>query len=92
MTQIISPYTFRILRIHRLERARVAVLDGEFIEGRLNTFRTAELVHDGMRYPLEVKGVVLDYPWGQAHRVSLTVALNGEALVHACEGDLLVGL
>jgi hypothetical protein len=73
-------FTFEIAQIHKLSRAKVGVLDGKLLDGKVIFNSSAELIHNGQRFPMHVISVVLD---SRMHRDD-TVTLSVE------QGDLLV--
>ena len=83
-------FTFEITGINRLARAHVGVLDGKLLKGTVMTGSQAELVHDGQRVPVRVKGVVLDSAGLASDVLSLTVDLREKAMGLAAVGDHLV--
>lgn len=83
-------FTFEITRVNRLARAHVGVLDGKLLEGTVITGSHAELVHDGQRVPVRVKGVVLDSVGLASNVLSVTVDLREKAMGLATVGDRLV--
>lgn len=83
-------YTFEIARISKLARAQVGVLDGKLLEGTVLVGSIANLVHDKRRWPVCVKGVVLDSVYPSEGELSLTVDLREPAMKFAAVGDRLV--
>lgn len=83
-------FTFEIMSISRLEKAGVAVLDGRLLEGSAAVEISAELIHDGKRIPIHLKGAVLGSAYPGAGVLSLTVDLREDAMGHASAGDLIV--
>lgn len=83
-------FTFEIMSISRLEKAGVAVLDGRLLKGSAAVEISAELIHDGKRIPIHLKGAVLGSAYPGAGVLSLTVDLREDAMGHASAGDLIV--
>jgi hypothetical protein len=83
-------FAFEITRISRLAKAGVGVWDGELLEGSVTTGSTVELLHNGQRLPVRIKGVVLGPTHPQGTNLSLTVDLREAAAKIAAVGDRLV--
>lgn len=83
-------FKFEIKGISRLQKARIAVLDGRLLEGSVTVGATAELIHRGQRLPIRIKGVVLGSASSGADHLSITIDLRQEAIGLASIGDLIV--
>ena len=83
-------FTFEITRISRLTKARIGVWDGELLEGSVTTDSTVELLHNGQRLPVRIKGVALGSTHPERTNLSLTVDLREAATKIAAVGDRLV--
>ena len=83
-------FTFEITRISRLAKARIGVWDGELLEGSVTTNSTVELLHNGQRLPVRIKGVALGSTHPERTNLSLTVDLREAATKIAAVGDRLV--
>ena len=84
-------FTFKITRVDKLPRAGVGILDGKLVDGSVSSRSAAELVHAGQRFPLKLKGVVLDSSKGKDEGIiSLSLDLRQQGMSVVEEGDLLV--
>ena len=85
-------FTFEITGIYRLASARIGVLDGKLLDGKVLIGTKAQLEHDGQFYPLRVKGIALDAVRIQREGLSLTVDLRDAGMKVATVGDKVMGL
>lgn len=83
-------FRFEIISISRLPKARIAVQDGRLLDGSVTAGVSAELIHDGQRLPIHIKGVVLGSVLPGADVLCLTVDLRQNAIGLASIGDLIV--
>jgi hypothetical protein len=83
-------FRFEIMSVSKLPRACIGVLDGRLVDGSVVAGMTAELIHDGERLPIHIKGLVLGSVSPGADVLSLTVDLRQEAVGLASIGDLIV--
>lgn len=83
-------FRFEIMSVSKLPRAYIGVLDGKLVDGSVVAGMTAELIHDGERLPIYIKGVVLGSVRPEADVLSLSVDLRQEAMRLASIGDLIL--
>jgi hypothetical protein len=84
-------FTFEITQVNRLAWARIGVLDGKLLDGKVLIGDKAQLEHDGQFYPLRVKGIALESVRTQREDLSLTVDLRDAGMKVATVGDKLIG-
>lgn len=86
-------FTFKIEKLHKLEKSRVVILDGVLIDGVITTGSTAILNHQGINIGLKIKGVVIG---GQKSlnpgSLSISVSLHEKAMQIVEVGDTLIGV
>jgi hypothetical protein len=86
-------FEFKINKISKLEQAKVAILDGDLLNGKITTNSPASLLHKESKIGLKIKGVVLGGSKGKSpNSLSIVVGLHEEAMKMAEEGDLLIGI
>jgi hypothetical protein len=84
-------FAFEITRVDRLPFARVGVLDGKVLEGKVSSKATVELIHGEQRIPLQLMGVVIGSRRPRTDGlISLTADLRQPAMKVVQEGDRLV--
>lgn len=84
-------FTFEITKVNRLAWARIGVLDGKLLDGKVLIGAEAQLEHDGQFYPVRVKGIALEAVRTPREGLSLTVDLREAGMKVAAVGDKLIG-
>jgi hypothetical protein len=83
-------FRFEVQDIHRLKRARVAILEGAVLEGAIPPDTPARLIQQGGAVPLHIKSVVL---WSAKSTlpdtISITLALQEPAVELVQIGDII---
>lgn len=83
-------FTFEIMKISRLQKAGIMVLDGRLFDGSVAAGMSAELIHGDQHLPIRIKGVVLGSVRPRDDILSITIDLRQEATGFAAVGDLIV--
>lgn len=83
-------FSFQITGIRKLQRAKVALLQGNVLDGRVAAGLIAEIPYNGQWFAVETKGFVLDPAQPEAQRFKLTVDLRETGVSLLAVGDTLV--
>jgi len=80
-------FTFEVTKVSKVLSAKIGVLDGKILDGRITANSSALLLHEGQTIPLHVQGVVLCGADRPAGLLSLTVGLGEPAMKLVAAGD-----